>query len=418
MNILHILNDSLPHLSGYSIRSQYIAEFQKQIGINPFVITSPKFYEFGKDINTSNVRYQTSNTFSMKCDIISGIPYYRTQTYNGSFNIIPLLQEKILIEKLSKNINKVAKEKNISVIHAHSPFVNGLAGLKACRKLGIPLVYEIRTLWEEAGVVAGKFRSGSMRYKIYRYLENIVLKRADVVVVICENLKETVLKRQIEEDKLFVVPNGVDTNKFIPKEKDEKLCKKYGLSGELVLGFIGSFFKFEGLTVLIQSFAKVCERNRNVKLLLVGDGEDFLEIKQLIETLGLQQAVILTGMLPHDVSIKHYSLVDIFVYPRIRNRLTDSTTPLKPLEAMSMGKTVIASDVGGLRELIKNQENGILFSSEDIEDLADKLLALIKNKDKMYELGQNARNDMIQNRDWSKVISKYRIIYSSDLRKM
>src|SRR3989338_4060258 len=137
------------------------------------------------------------------------------------------------------------------------------------------------------------------------------------------------------------------------------------------------------------------ERNKDFKFLLVGGGQEEAGLKELVKELNLQEHVIFSGRVKHDDINKYYSVVDMLVYPRISKRITELVTPLKPLEAMALQKIVVASDVGGLKELIEDQVTGLLFKAGDIEDLAQKCNWALANPQVTLNIAQQGRNYVI-----------------------
>lgn len=403
MKVLHVLDHSIPSYDGYSMRSQYIIENQKKIGITPIVVTSPKH------------KYQIQETV----EEFNGITYYRTEKPKGIFSNIPFIKEALLVNCLKNRIAEIVDKENVDLIHAHSPSLCGYPASIVARKKKKPFVYEVRALWEDAAVDQQKYNKNSLKYKLGRYLETIVLKRADMITTIASHLKNEIISRGILPEKIHIVPNGVETQKFIPREKNRPLQEKYSLNGSICIGFIGSFFKFEGIEFLIMAFEKLLRKTNEIKikLLLVGDGETYSKVIGMIKEKELEADVILTGKIPHEQVMDYYSIMDVMVYPRLRRRITELVTPLKILEAMSMEKAVICSDVGGMKEIIDNKNAGILFKAEDTDDFIEKILSVIKNRDAIVSLGKEGRLYIQKTRDWSNIIKKYDNIYRDLIAK-
>jgi len=398
MKVLHVLNLSIPNATGYAVRSKYIVEFQKKLGIQPFVVTSSRQLGVNKEVEN-----------------INSIKYYRTNfaySYlNGILGRIPFLREKLVMSKLQYYINKIVDEQKIDIIHAHSPILCGIPSLSVAKNRNLKFIYEIRALWEDAAVDQSKTKELSLRYQLTRKLETKLANKADKIIVICEGLKKELVARGIHENKIQVVPNGVDTNKFLPIEKDENILRELKLQNKMVIGFIGSFYKFEGIKILLLAAQKILKRKNDIKFLIVGGGKEELNLKNMTKELNIQNDVIFTGRVPHQLIKKYYSIMDILVYPRLQMRITDLVTPLKPLEAMSMGKIVLASDVGGLKELIEDKNIGFIFRAGDPNDLADKCLAIFSNKYNNGQIKKKAREAMVLNREWGKIIPIYLNIY-------
>ena len=391
MKILHVLDVSWPVQRGYSIRGYYITKCQYQDGLVPIVLTSSRQYDDNRDVTHE------------------GISYYRTEGGKGLFSRVIILRELLQVFRLMKRIREIAVREKVDWIHAHSPVLWGIAAILAGRSIKKKVVYEIRAFWEDAAVDAGKYRENTLKYRTSQALETLLVKRADRVVAICEGIKQELIRRNVSEDKIVVVPNGVDTKKFIPVAKSERLVKKYGLEEKIVCGFIGSMFNFEGLELLVDAASLLRLRCSNLRVLLIGEGERYRNIKNMVKSAGLEKMITVTGRVSHDQIDEYYSVIDIFVYPRISKRITELVTPLKPLEAMAMAKIVIASDVGGLKELVNDRENGYLFNAGNADALAKMIEEIVRSPEKRAETGLRARRLIEQQRNWEQLVKQYKL---------
>ena len=226
----------------------------------------------------------------------------------------------------------------------------GLAALRAGRKYNIPVVYEVRAFWEDAAVDHGTSREQGIRYRLTRAMETYVLRHAAAVTTICGGLKDDIVARGIAAERVTVIPNSVDLGLFRDDlRKDAKLARELRLDECCVVGFIGSYYAYEGLGLLLQALPAMLAVRPDIRVLLVGGGPQEPVLRELVASLDIDHAVRFVGRVPHDQVQRYYSLVDIFVYPREKMRLTDLVTPLKPLEAMAQRRLLVASDVGGHR---------------------------------------------------------------------
>jgi PEP-CTERM/exosortase A-associated glycosyltransferase len=390
--VLHVLDHSLPVMSGYSTRSRNIVVFQKAAGLRPVVVTSPKH-------GPAAVPREERDT----------IPHYRTSGRQAGR--IPIARELALMWRLARRIRDVARVEEARIIHAHSPALNGLPALWVGRRLRIPVVYEARAFWEDAAVDHGTTREGSLRYRVSRALEGFVFRRADAVVTIAQAMRRELIQRGVAADRIRVAPNGVDTEWFRPMERSRAMAARLGLNGGPVIGFIGSFYHYEGLRFLLDAVPALRERVPGVRLLLVGGGEEDGALRSAAVPLG--DVVIFAGQVPFAEVREFYSITDVFVCPRRRMRLTELVTPLKPLEAMSMARPVVASNVGGLAELIEHDVTGILVPAESREDLVGALARLAGDAATCARLGASAREAMIRERSWPRLIQRYVDLYAS-----
>jgi PEP-CTERM/exosortase A-associated glycosyltransferase len=400
VKVLHILDHSLPLHSGYSFRSQSILVSQRKRGLTPVAITSPKHEESWK---RDRVRYER----------IVGIPYYRTGTVSRSK--LPVVTELRLMVLLRERLRQVVLFEKPNILHAHSPILNVFPALYVGRELGVPVVYEIRAFWEDAAVDHGTYNAYSMRYRAVRQLETRACRQSNQVAVLCEGLKLDVIKRGIPENKITMVPNGVNLDDFIPCRPDSEYRETWGLDGKRVIGFIGSFYRYEGLDLLVEGFAQIVSRYPNAVLLLIGGGETEKNLKRQIEKLGLDNRVLMPGRISHERVPGCYALMDVLVYPRYSMRLTDLVTPLKPLEAMAMGKAVVASDVGGHRELVRDGETGLLFKAGDVYALRDTLRLALDDVSLRKRLEDQGRAFVCKARTWDNTVLAYQDIYRKAL---
>jgi PEP-CTERM/exosortase A-associated glycosyltransferase len=391
MNVLHILDHSLPAMSGYSTRSRNIITFQRSLGLRPVVLTSPKHPLPGPD-----------------CEMLEGIPHYRTP-HGPARAWLPYVGELALMVRLARRIREVARAEGAQMLHAHSPVLNGLPALWVGRRLGLPMVYEARAFWEDAAVDHRTTREGSLRYRLTRALETFMFRRADRVVVIAEAMRQEIVRRGVRADRVAVVPNGVDTESFSPVPRDEQLARSLGLDGAPVLGFIGSFYHYEGLSLLLEALPALRDRLPGARVLLVGGGDEEAALRAISSRVG--NAVVFAGRVPYDRIRDYYSLIDVFVCPRLRMRLTELVTPLKPLEAMAMARPVLASDVGGQAELIAHNVTGVLFSAESRDSLVQAAAGLGSDPERRARLGRQAREFVVAQRGWPQVIGRYLPLY-------
>ncbi|KIO49424.1 TIGR04063 family PEP-CTERM/XrtA system glycosyltransferase [Nitrosospira sp. NpAV] len=401
MRILHILDHSLPLHSGYTFRTLSILKEQGALGWETFHLTGPK----------------QGNGDALEEDV-DGWHFYRTPPAMGLTSRLPVLNQTAVIDRLTQRLSEVAEIVKPDILHAHSPVLNAIPALRVGRRMGIPVVYEIRAFWEDAAVDHGTSSEWGIRYRLTRGLESYALRHVDAVTTICEGLRSDILGRGIAPEKVTVIPNAVNIENFgVNASSDPQLAKDLGLEGKLLLGFIGSFYAYEGLGVLLRALPEMLSNNPDIRVLLVGGGPQEQELKTLTMQLGLEDKVVFTGRVPHDQVQRYYNLINILVYPRLRMRLTDLVTPLKPLEAMAQGRLVVASDVGGHLELIEDGKTGVLFEAGAPHALAAKVLNLLARPDLWPELRTAARNFVETQRTWRGSVGRYQNVYGPLIRK-
>ncbi len=399
MKILHVFDHSIPLHSGYTFRSRNILKQQRLLGWETEHLTSPKHNQATRPAGEE--------------EEIDGLRFFRTPWRETAADRLPVLNQWRIVQALERRLDELIPRLRPDILHAHSPVLNGLAVVRAGRRHGLPVVYEIRAFWEDAAVDHGTTREGSLRYRLTRWLETQVINRADAITTICEGLRRDILARGTPADKVTVIPNAVDIGKFQGQgQADPQLARELGLGEGLVLGFIGSFYAYEGLPLLLRAMPAILGQRPDTRLLLVGGGPQENEIRRLVSELNLNEQVILTGRVPHERVQAYYDLVDVFVYPRLSMRLTELVTPLKPLEAMAQRRLVVASDVGGHRELIRHGETGFLFKAGDAGDLAATVLELAAQPEHWPAIKQRGREFVDQQRNWPASVARYQNVYA------
>lgn len=398
MRVLHVLDHSLPLHSGYAFRTKAIMRAQMADGLDVRGITG--------------LRHTAEGPAEETCE---GLRFHRSA---GSAGGPPLLSEWREVAAHAHAIVRLADNWRPDVLHAHSPALCGLAAIRAGKKLGIPVVYEIRAFWEDAAVGNGTGTEGSAKYRLTRALENFVVKRVDAVFTICEGLRGDLIGRGFPPQKIGISPNAVDLAQFgEPAARDEALARKLGLAEGPVIGFIGSFYPYEGLDDLIAALPLLRERHGHAKLLLVGGGPEDGALRAQAAASPASDAIIFTGRVPHQEVANYYALTDVLAFPRKKSRLTDLVTPLKPLEAMAQGRIVAASDVGGHRELIDHDQTGVLFPADDPAGMARALADMLDHEDVWPIMRERAQAFIASERDWQINSRRYHAVYHRLLGK-
>jgi PEP-CTERM/exosortase A-associated glycosyltransferase len=398
LKILHILDHSLPEQTGYSFRGHSVITAQRNMGIDAIAVTSPKHYE------SRPGNYQSQEQ-------VGGITYHRAP---ASMRLpVPALSEIRQMAVLTNTLHRLTHDNRVSVLHPHSPTLNAIPAIWIGKRKNIPVVYEMRSSWEDAAVDRGAYGVSSWKYRLSKRLETWVCKNADAVVVICEGLKRELIGRGIPHDKITVVQNGVDVDVFDSSRGQESGVPLSAESrNRKMIGFMGSFFRWEGLELLIEAMARLTRMRSDVGLLLVGGGEMVAELRAKVEQLNLEQHVMMPGQVPQAQIPAWYAKADIMAFPRHSTKLTEMVTPLKPLEAMAMGKPIVASDVGGHKELIQHDETGLLFRAGSVDALVAQLCRCLDNENLRGHLGRQGRAWVRSERSWEKTTRPYAEVYS------
>lgn len=405
MKVLHVLYQSLPQVSGSSIRSRDILMSQKEIGIEVVAITSG----FQGSID------------GQKEDNINGVRYIRTSTRKDTIitdnkkSVFIQLKKLLAIITFSFKLYRCVKKEKPDLLHAHAMFYCGLPAILIGRIKNIPVVYEFRSLWMFQNKEGKKSRLEISLEKFLLSLETFTLKRADAAVFLNDDLKRFFTDKHKIFNASYVVNNGVNLS-FI-----QELIKSASLqppNDHLVFGYIGTLTAYEGIEFMIETFQELYDEGVRNPLLIYGNG---ISKDSVIETINKRPDIdsikYLGSMDPNEV-YKAYLKMDVIVNPRLMNEVTNSVTPLKPLEAMAYGKYFIGSNVGGITALVKHGQNGYIFEAENRNSLKSHIKFLLNTSEKQKEtLLTNALKFVQREKSWNKNALDYKEIYQSLLIK-
>lgn len=397
MKILHVLHTSLPYIAGYCVRSDQIMRNTARLGAECVALTSA----------------QHPNT-TAEMEVLEDVRHYRTQ--KTGVPRTPVLRERALMRLLEERLETVLKAERPDVIHAHSPVLVGNPALRSARKARIPLVYEVRDLWENALVDRGRFGASSFLYQGARTFETRLLNRADHVVTISEQLKAEIRSRQ-RHPNVSVVGNGVDLVDLTEDLVGAAPAQLPFDNDWPTLGYIGTFQPYEGLRTLIDAYVRLRRQGRQLNLAIVGGGGEEGELRKYAEQIDVAPAVFMPGKVAKTAVPSFYKAIDYFAYPRIDSPTTRLTTPLKPLEAMVARKVVCVSDLPAMRELVSDRSTGRVFTAGDSGSLATVLTDLLDDADTTGALTKSAFNWVATRRDWRELAKNYLPIYEQCLEK-
>lgn len=410
MRVLHVLDFSLPKTqSGYSIRSQYIVCNQRALGLQPAVVTRDTVWVPGP-----------SRPLLVE-ETLDGVRYFREPALAVAGDALKRLQAAPgfgevygpgLTRRFRKLIARAVRAHRPNVIHAASPDVVGLWASDVARAFGLPLVYEVRGLWHETAVAMGRLEAGSPAYEKMSATFVEALKRADAIVTLSETVKAEIERAGIPADSVYLVPNGVDADRFAPRERPADLARQLGIAqDEVVLGYVGSLRPFEGLDLVLKAVRKLRDDGLPVKAVFAGRGESLDELKALASSLDLDGIAHFTGEVSHEQASDYVALLDVVTMPRTRSRVTELVTPIKPFEALACGKAVVVSDVAALREIVTDGETGLVCRAGDVADLAKACARLVRDPALRRQLGQRGRAWVEAERTWRLLAGRYPDIY-------
>ncbi len=399
--VLHIVSHALPQWQGgHTIRTQSAVHAQLVAGLEPVVAT-------GVDASASGTRSPSAESWS-----IDGVAYRSLDPgSDGGASLAAFRAKEAVIAA------RIVEELRPAVVHAITPYRDAQIALALRDGYGLPFVYEVRGFREEK-FAFGRSGGGAntARHAAVIACETEAMRLADALVTLSNGMRDEIVSRGIPEERVWVVPNAVEIERFTPVSRDEALAAQLGIGSDPVIGYVSTFAPHENIACLVEATAALRQRGHGLRCLLVGDGRhgERRELEALAERLGLLDGtVIFTGRVPFEAIAAYYALIDVFVVPRLNDPVSTVVTPLKPYEAMAMERAVVVSRIPALMEMIVEGETALAFTPGDALDLATTLEPLLGSPERRRALGHAARAWVRDHRSWTANAEVYRRLYES-----
>jgi len=395
--VLHIVTDALPSTSaGYTVRTQEIAIAQQAAGLAPHVAT-----RIGFPVTAGAIDGRKTVT-------VGGVPYHRLLPW-----VMPGRMDALYRAHL-KRAARLTATLRPAVLHAASNYANALIALALRDATRLPVVYEVRGFWEDTWLsrhAGTKNLKLSDRYLRTRALETRCMADADLVVTLGEAMRDEIIERGVDPDKVIIVPNGVSEEFLRPLPDDGgRLRASLGIQpGEHVVGLVSSLVAHEGIGTLLEAVKILGDRGVRTRALIVGDGPERSALQRQAAALGLD--AIFPGRVPMSQVRQYHAVLDVFVVPRTPDRVCQLVTPLKPVEAMASGLPLVVSAVKALSEIVNDKVTGMLSAPLDSGALAACLQTLLEDPQLRAKLGANAREWVARDRTWAHNAARYRAAY-------
>jgi glycosyltransferase involved in cell wall biosynthesis len=385
--VLHLLKESLPHRqSGYTVRGHYNVTTQHDAGWEPAVLTALGFPRWRNGSAGSSV------------EAVEGIRHHRLDPGPAYPQDGPA---DLWLEDYAWRAAAVVRKERPAIINAASGwrgYDGALVGLALGRHFRLPVVYEVRGLFDGPVVTEGRERQRRRRAET----EIRAMTAADAVVTLAEAMRTDFMERGIPGDKIFVIPNGVDLDAFQPAPPDAAIRSRYDLGDRYVIGYISNLDQpREDHETLIAATARLVASGREVTCLIVGDGTRRSHLEQVARDSGAADRIVFTGQVPHEEVRGLYALIDAFIVPRRDERAARLVTPLKPFEAMAMERPLIVADLPALAEIAPDGERGLTYPTEDPDGLARAVALLIDEPLLGRRLAAAARTWVAEQRSWT-----------------
>lgn len=397
-HVVMVVANSLPRRqSGYSIRTQHVAAALGEAGLD-VVVASRRQEELldgsrpVEDWRVGGVRYRITATAR---------EVRERPDHNATLN--------------AAGIAAIVEEHRAAVLHPATPWPGLLASLAVAEQCRIPLVYEVRGFREETWLTrVPELKGLSDHDAVEARTETELMRAADAIVTLSEPMRDHLVARGLPPERMWVVPNGVDTERFRPIPRDDALARQLRLGDGPVIGYITTLAPYEDVDTLLKATAELRRRGRGVRCLIVGDGVERERLVELRRRTGTDDgSVVFAGRVAYADVNAYYSLLDVFVVPRRQVGIARLVTPLKPFEAMAMERAVVVSGVEALRGMIDEGETGLSFRPEDPTDLADVLEPLLFDPERREALGRAAGAWVREHRTWGRSAERYLELYRS-----
>jgi len=345
---------------------------------------------------------------------VSIVTSFRTVDSGAETEAIRIFEIKpfVTIYKIPRTISfpllrlcQIVKKQSIDVIHApNDGSTNVATAAMVAKSTYKPFIYTIQGPGTRTGHLLVDTLANLYDYTVDRWLA----KEAQKVILLSKSLISRAEKLRIERNKIVVIPSGVDNKHFNPeryevKKKASQIKNEFGISDEIVIGYVGRLYPAKGLTYLFHAVKKIQKRYSNIVLLIVGDGAMRNELEAMARDLNVRS--IFTGW--QCDTAPYYSMMDIFVLPSLFEGL-----PNVILEAMAMKIPVVATKVGGNPDILSNGENGFLVPVRNVEQLALVLEKLIVDDNLKAQMGAINRRKVEEHFLWSKTADKVEKVYS------
>lgn len=319
---------------------------------------------------------------------------------------------KILTSNISFGIFKNPIEHDVDIVHTHFDIPPGpLAGLRYAKKKNVPLIVTYHGDWVES--YGGLIRRVGVAFH-NKYLVDKVLSYADVIISPSDcYIDESKFLRKYKE-KIVVIPNGINLNEFDILYSKEECRKKLGLAiNKKVLLFFGYLSPYKGPDILLKAMPRIEKDVPDAQLIFAGKGVMREELEILSSNLGVEKNVKFVGFIEDGLKPLYYKAADVFVLP---STMSTESFGIVNLEAMACSVPIIASNIGGIPDVVKDGENGLLIQPKDPKALAEAIIHLIENEERREKMGKNGF-DKVKKYSWDKIAECTERIYSEMLNK-
>ena len=312
---------------------------------------------------------------------------------------------RIMNRNISFSLFLESAKYQVDIVHAHlSNSFNEFAIPRYTRK-NIPLVitYHGDPERDLGGIV---YKTGVFFYA--KYVLKKVLSHADVIISPSERYINESRFLGKYRDKIVVIPNGVNIENFDIQYSKEECRAKLGLPiDENIILFVGNLSPYKGPDVLIRAMPEILKKVSDTKVVFVGSGRMKEELEKMCKKTGVEKYVKFAGFVEESLKPLYYRAADVFCLP---STMSTESFGIVNLEAMACGVPIVASNIGGVPDVVKDGENGLLVPPKDLEALADAIIYLLENEEVRSKMGKNGRKK-VEDYSWEKIAEETERLY-------
>lgn len=311
-----------------------------------------------------------------------------------------------------EQILREEKYKAYDIVNAQDVFAT-----RASIAAGLPTVTTVHGYLTYEGISKGSVAEGSKHAEKLMSVERIGYKATREIITVDTRIK-TYVKRETGVDGTMI-KNFIDVDSFKPEiEQRREYRDKYGLNQDELIFFVPRrLTRKNGVIYPVMSFPPVLEKFPNARIVFAGTGEMFDEIKSKAVELGVAENVTLLGAVDHKNMIEYFALSDVVLVPSILSAGVEEATSISALEAMGSGVPLIACAVGGLKEIVNHQKDGLLVEEQNVEELTNAMIHLLEHPEEGQLLANAARKKIVEEYSHSAAAEKYERIYSRAISK-
>ncbi len=407
--VVHYVDFALPLQKGYSVRTHEICRALAARGVEPVVVLRRESVSREDDV------YKTRGE-----RVLDGIPVLAPSPARDPLRRLAGAGARLGVRGSSwagRRLDAAAFAREIEaragrpdVVHVHSPPSLVPEARALANEFDVPLIYEVRGFWELSGIHGDGLVDDVDGIVA---IDVAAAREADAVTTLGDTMKRMLVRGGVPDRDVHILANGVDSGRFAPLPRDERLAADLGVAGRPVAGTVTSVRALEGLDAIVDAWPAVLEARPDAVFLVIGEGDELPRLEALARERGVERSVRLAGAVPHDAVRAHLSLFDVFVLPRRAVPVCEIVTPLKPLEAMAAGIPVVASDLPAIREIVRDGETGVLVGAGDRAGLAGALTRLFDDEALRTRLGKAARESVARERSWEAVAQRAAALYDA-----